>query len=606
MALPGFSINDLIDAAVQVKVVYDAFFHKYTNSATQLHDLIYEIHRFAQNLERSRDSFERVGVDDYDFRSIYNTLSRCQEFLEENKSILSNKKSPEALWRTARLPYSKEYIHLKSALQAHRGELTDRSVQYLVHKTTTPNNGLAEPKAEEVVATDQRRGTVAGTSYPVSPTFGGLQIPNLPTDSTIINNKYQYVTTPVSPSSRSLERAGFYHDNQTLSPPRPPSSFGPSPQNSPELSATDTIRSSISPRSSPVPPPSSRLSSVASPPPPCPELILPQPALDYVVAEILFGSKKIELKRKPAGRPSTSPTTPGRELVIINEKNEERVKHRIKLGPTQRCYPYTWNSGNHSALEVTFKGIPESNHTLYFKGKQVDLESNIPRYVFSNIADFTDFQSAVRNKHFLGAFAINKITSEKSSKIGDATYQHLKIWRDKETRQCSLSFYGSSLKRPRDLEFPFKYIKKEPESTKRNDELILRFDPLSWSQLLASSPSVSRGHNKAPSESEYTSSRHNTFSTVNTVSTDRTASTATSFFNFSRQPTAGSVATAATSVATITSSSRAPSFGSQNSDSGHSVTSDRPTTTPLEDLTRKMKFLKISFPDARALCKRQS
>ncbi|KFY03122.1 hypothetical protein O988_01689, partial [Pseudogymnoascus sp. VKM F-3808] len=96
--------------------------------------------------------------------------------------------------------------------------------------------------------------------------------------------------------------------------------------------------------------------------------------------------------------------------------------------------------------------------------------------------------------------------------------------------------------------------------------------------------------------SEYTTSRHNTFSTV---STDRTASTATSFFNFSRQPTAGSVATAATSVATITSSSRAPSFGSQNSDSGHSVTSDRPTTTPLEDLTRKMKFLKITFPDAQ-------
>lgn len=182
---------------------------------------------------------------------------------------------------------------------------------------------------------------------------------------------------------------------------------------------------------------------------------------------------------------------------------------------------------------MTFKGIPESNHTLYFKGKQVDLESNIPRYVFSNIADFTDFQSAVRNKHFLGAFAINKITSEKSSKIGDATYQHLKIWRDKETRQCSLSFYGSSLKRPRDLEFPFKYIKKEPEPTKRNDELILRFDPLSWNQLLASSPSVSRGHNKAPSESEYTASRHNTFSTV---STDRTESTGMPPFSYHTCP----------------------------------------------------------------------
>lgn len=238
------------------------------------------------------------------------------------------------------------------------------------------------------------------------------------------------------------------------------------------------------------------------------------------------------------------PSSPGREFVIINEKNEERIKHKsnniqsltfqstnlssvVKLGPTQRCYPYTWSRGNHPALEVTFKGIPEGNHSLHFKGKPQDLESNIPRYVFSNLTDFTDFQSAVRNKHFLGAFAINKISSETSGKYGDATDQHLKIWRDKETRQCSLSFYGSSLKRARDLEFPFKYIKREPEKTKRSEELILRFDPLPWSVLRNTPPLLPRVFSSAVSESDYTTSRHNTFSTVNTVSTDRTASTGT-------------------------------------------------------------------------------
>lgn len=182
---------------------------------------------------------------------------------------------------------------------------------------------------------------------------------------------------------------------------------------------------------------------------------------------------------------------------------------------------------------MTFKGIPDSNHSMHFKGKPVDLASAIPRYVFSNIADFTDFQSAVRNKFFLGAFAINKISSETSGKFGDATDQHLKIWRDKETGQCSISFYGSSLKRARDLEFPFKYIKKEPEKTKRSEELILRFDPLPWSQLRTTSPSLRQGYIKAPSEPEYTTSRHNTFSTVNTVSTDRTASTGMPPLSFS-------------------------------------------------------------------------
>jgi hypothetical protein len=169
---------------------------------------------------------------------------------------------------------------------------------------------------------------------------------------------------------------------------------------------------------------------------------------------------------------------------------------------------------------VTFT---QGTHSFFFKGKPEELGSTIPRYVFSNIADFTDFQSAVRNKFFLGAFAINKISSETSRRNGDATYQHLKIWRDKETRQCSLSFYGNSLEKARDLEFPFKYIKKEPEKTKRNEEeLILRFDPLPWSQLRTTSPSIRQGHFSPSSESEYTHSRQNTFSTV---SSERTTST---------------------------------------------------------------------------------
>lgn len=139
-----------------------------------------------------------------------------------------------------------------------------------------------------MAVTQQRRATINNPTSPISPTLGGLQIPNLPTsDSRIINSKYAYVTTPMSPPSRTPpSRAGFYQDKDTLSPHRPPSSYGPSPQNSPELSTADNIRNSISPRSSPVPPPS-RLSSVASPQlSSCPELILPQPALDYVVAEM--------------------------------------------------------------------------------------------------------------------------------------------------------------------------------------------------------------------------------------------------------------------------------------------------------------------------------
>lgn len=133
MAVPGFSVNDLIDAAVQVKVVYDAFFNKNSNSATQLRDLVNEIDRFAQNLERNREAFERVGLEYGDFDAIHRTLYKCNEFLDKYKSVFATKRGPEAMWRIAKFPYSKEYVQeLRSALRAHREDLTHRSVLHIL------------------------------------------------------------------------------------------------------------------------------------------------------------------------------------------------------------------------------------------------------------------------------------------------------------------------------------------------------------------------------------------------------------------------------------------------------------------------------------------
>ncbi|KFY88590.1 hypothetical protein V498_06724 [Pseudogymnoascus sp. VKM F-4517 (FW-2822)] len=228
----------------------------------------------------------------------------------------------------------------------------------------------------------------------------------------------------------------------------------------------------------------------------------------------------------------------------------------------------TENSGNHYALSVTFKGIPESSHSVFFKGKPIDLESHIPSYDFTNFADFADFQSAVRNKIFVGAFAVAKIASETSGKYGDATDQHLKIWLDKETQQYSISYYASSLKKPCDLEFPFKVIRKEAERTKRAEELILRFDPTQWAQLRAASPSLVRTPSSNVLDSDYAPLRHITFSTLSTMSTDRTAST-TGDFTVVRQ----------------------------HSDSGHSVANESLTSSSLQELTTEMKFLRITFSD---------
>jgi hypothetical protein len=133
MTAPGFSINDLIDASIQVKVIYDAFFSKDSNSAAQVKDLIYEIGRFAANLQRNKESFERAGLEYEDYDAIYNTLNKCNVFLDKYKSVLATKPSPAGIWRTARFPYAKDDVQeLRNAIQGHKADLMQRSLIHIM------------------------------------------------------------------------------------------------------------------------------------------------------------------------------------------------------------------------------------------------------------------------------------------------------------------------------------------------------------------------------------------------------------------------------------------------------------------------------------------
>jgi len=133
MAAPGFSVSDLIDAAIQVKVVYDAFFNKYTNSASQVRELVDEIRRFGINLQKHRESFERVGLKYDGYDAIYRSLNQCYDFLDKYKSVLASKPSPTAIWRTARFPYVKDDIqHLRDMIQRHKEDLIHISMIHML------------------------------------------------------------------------------------------------------------------------------------------------------------------------------------------------------------------------------------------------------------------------------------------------------------------------------------------------------------------------------------------------------------------------------------------------------------------------------------------
>jgi hypothetical protein len=187
---------------------------------------------------------------------------------------------------------------------------------------------------------------------------------------------------------------------------------------------------------------------------------LPQAALPYLVAEIYFGTKKVPLKRKPTGQDCEG----GRELVIRDQLDNLRFRHRIKTPCSETCYPYTWHSrwkNAHGPLEVDFTGTSADAHSISFKGAPPI--TAMPKYVFTEPQDFKDFQSEVRGKQLEDTFEMRKVSSAASSRNGEATDQHLKIWRDFLSQECSVSFYASAAPKPRHVEFPFNVFDQTAE-----------------------------------------------------------------------------------------------------------------------------------------------
>ncbi len=86
---------------------------------------------------------------------------------------------------------------------------------------------------------------------------------------------------------------------------------------------------------------------------------------------------------------------------------------------------------------------------------------DIPKYLFMRPDDFKDFQGEVHGKHLHDSFNVRQITSDSSSKNRKATDQHLKIWKDRASQGCTISFYASAVPKVRDIEFPLTIFDQE-------------------------------------------------------------------------------------------------------------------------------------------------
>ncbi|KIN05145.1 hypothetical protein OIDMADRAFT_177451 [Oidiodendron maius Zn] len=547
MAVPGFSVSDLIQALSHAKTVYDAFFNEYTSSASQLRDLRDDLEQFRHNLKEQKKILDAHGIEYPGVESVQRTVNAYNRFLERYKSVLDNqrRKSVVGTFKTAKFVFDTDEVSsLRGQISRHQTNLQHFILNLVL------GNTLRRPDAPTPLY-------VSPVIMPVLPANNvAISPPTTPTStlpSPVIPHTGFSATTPRrSASSTSAERPL----PPVLEDPQPV--FVPSPQllprdNSPVLQPTSS-------RSSPARlNPARNSQSTLN----IPGLVLPQPALSYRVAEVYFDKKKVDLKRKAVG----NDTENGREMLIIDENGNLRYRHRIKLPRNQPCFPYTWHRKfKTEGYVIDFKDTPLESHSISFKGAAPI--SAVPKYIFAKQKDYEDCQSELRGKKLEVTFEVRKISSAASSKLGEATDQHLKIWQDFITRECSISFYASAISKPQHKEFPLSMFQQALGFDKRvKEQLNLSF---------LSTPETKRA---------------------------RTYSRA-----FSRSPTEASTATNTTLPRVFSFATEAPSEAS----SATSISISRTTTgftqyegaelskePSLKSLAKEMKYLRIEFSDER-------
>ena len=135
MAVPGFSVTDLIQALGQAKLLYDAFFDKYTNSAVQVKHLADDIKRFQANLQEHINIVERGGLEYSGYAAASQTLASCYCFLHEYKDILvePRRKSPMVAYQTAKFTLDqKEVTELRAQIERHKTDMLHSSINVLL------------------------------------------------------------------------------------------------------------------------------------------------------------------------------------------------------------------------------------------------------------------------------------------------------------------------------------------------------------------------------------------------------------------------------------------------------------------------------------------
>jgi hypothetical protein len=133
MAVPGFSVTDLIDALGTAKKIYDAFFHKNKNAANQVKQLSEEIEQFRINLESHRETIEQHGIPYSDIQPAKKTVDEWCLLLSKYQSAIDKSFTVAGAFRTARFPFVQDDVaKLRDQIKRHENNIILQSLRIVL------------------------------------------------------------------------------------------------------------------------------------------------------------------------------------------------------------------------------------------------------------------------------------------------------------------------------------------------------------------------------------------------------------------------------------------------------------------------------------------
>jgi hypothetical protein len=431
MAVPGFSVNDLIQAIAKVKDVYDAFFDEYSNAPRQLRELRDELQRLQDELFGLKQIEQETGRSYTGRDALQRTLNECEAFVKNHKNALSRSRgvvrrgdNARGILETGLFAFEQEnFERLLDHLNRRRIELIGYYVLLLLQKSLNP----AQAQSPILV-----RRTSA------------LSISSTQSRSSIDPNALRDCIVELRSIGNAFNRVGGGGDT----------------------ALDDRLESTIT-----------RLSDLTG----LPTGLLPQ----VPVAEFTRRSHQSlwqTVLETGAGAPSRYASARRSETVsrtcdvsIRRGRQTIEAAHYTMISDTlhrycyffdregaqvmahhlpRNCHPYTYHSRFNRPLLVAFKCIARVLPPLPID----ESEEGQPVYQFRRPEDFVAFQSDARNRDLTGTFDVAGISCPVPNNCHAQNVQ-LKFWRSRrDTSSTSFSFRARN-QIMKDLDFRLRHLR---------------------------------------------------------------------------------------------------------------------------------------------------